>query len=739
MEDPERLIHMLQQSRPAEGLASPEVREENLCRLLRAALPLPEAPEALQERVRTLSPAPPRARASWPKLFPPALRWAAVAALLIVLLVAPFRQPHRVAAAALRRMQTAIQDARSMHETHWRLAPDGRRIQLGETWYQQGKWRLEDRERGQIDVFNGGRIWTYTTKTNQVTVRSTSGPFGYNPSGFSLAAMQRDFARWGWHNQVRLLGKGRANGRPVWQFAIEQPRSFERQVLQVDATTDLPQQTEFQRLSEGRWITEAAARYEYNRLLPAALFEPRFPASARRIDWDREREVWRRRLERGIARQEIARRRIVLRNLWVNADGDVFLLYTAGKTPGGIYGDWKVELTDDLGTRYQEATGLDPYLSWGRAKPANVWSGFTFGGERLKGKWWVPVAGYPPQVGERRVPRGGGAKRGAGPRVGVQPRQFTLTFHAVPIDHPMLPAGAGQPEPGEETYAVRGTFRMRVTRTGETVAPPYMPFMASQMDEDQIRRQEAEAHAEYYRRQAAAQSDAGSASLRQADLARALACYQEIARVDEKQAKAAGSSPHDPGLWTNIGRLLCKLDRKEEARAAFERAIREAISNDWSREEPEALRKGVTNILAWQPGKPAPLVAGLDLDGRTHGVAEYRGRVLLIGLWNRFSHELPLIKSLDRRYGSAGLAVLGVCVDVDREGLRQFIAKQGVPWPNLYDDKQYRSEVGGRFGYSWDLTRLPRTILVDRRGIVRHLDQHGAALEKAVAELMSER
>ena len=69
----------------------------------------------------------------------------------------------------------------------------------------------------------------------------------------------------------------------------------------------------------------------------------------------------------------------------------------------------------------------------------------------------------------------------------------------------------------------------------------------------------------------------------------------------------------------------------------------------------------------------------------------------------------------------------------------EFIQAQQVPWPNLYDDKQYQSEVAARFGYSWYFTRLPRTLLVDRQGIVRAVDLHGAALDRAMGELVTGR
>jgi hypothetical protein len=66
----------------------------------------------------------------------------------------------------------------------------------------------------------------------------------------------------------------------------------------------------------------------------------------------------------------------------------------------------------------------------------------------------------------------------------------------------------------------------------------------------------------------------------------------------------------------------------------------------------------------------------------------------------------------------------------------KYLQAHQIPWPNLYDDKHYDTEVGARFGYSWDFTLLPGTVLVDGQGIVRAVDLHGTTLDKAVAELV---
>src|SRR5262249_42279854 len=156
----------------------------------------------------------------------------------------------------LRRMQAAVSDARSAHQLFWRVSRDGQRAKAAESWYQGGRWRFTDVEPGQINVFADGKLWSYVPKTQRITVRRTSGPFGYNHSGFCLSAMRRDYARWGWNTPIRVEGHTRVGGHPALQVVIERSGGSERELLLVDAESDLPISSQFQRQTEGRWVTE---------------------------------------------------------------------------------------------------------------------------------------------------------------------------------------------------------------------------------------------------------------------------------------------------------------------------------------------------------------------------------------------------------------------------------------------------------------------------------------------------
>jgi outer membrane lipoprotein-sorting protein/peroxiredoxin len=705
MTEQERLIDTLRRTRAVPTTSSPAEQEENLRRLVRAALPMSDVSEALRQRVHALETAPiPRPRSFVAHLLPPRLGWTLVAALLLGGVVLPVVQPRWVAAQALRRMEAAIIDVRSAHEVTWRVTPDGGRAKVNEWWYQGGRYRTEtDRAEGRIQLFTAGKTWSYNSDENTVTVWQW-GPFGYSPSGFTVAAMARDFARWGWRDQIRVAGSARLGGRFVRLVTIERADEPGRSLLMVDAATGLPVRSERQRRSGNRWLTETVTEHRYNEPLSEGLFEPHFPPPVRLIDRAAGRKYWEERLSQGIARQQVDARTVILRDLQVNAEGDVFLLYTAGRSPEAGNGDWEIDLTDDRGTQYTNGPFYQPYMK-GNHAPAG--DGYVFDGARLEGNWWVPIEPQDPW----------------------QPRHFTITFHMArigPDGKPVpVPSKDGFQPPREVQMPLIATFTLAVERPATALVPEWMPYMAYGLEEQEVQRGQISARAT---------TDHLNRHYEQA-----LKGYQELARQNAEQARKSGEPIEDPQLWTEMGELLHKMGRMPDARAALERAIRESRPQEAFGQMARYALSGLQADLAWRPGRRAPEVTAPDLKGRRLSTRSYRGHVLLIDLWSPWSDELAQQKSMYARYHTKGLAILGVGIGRDRTETQRFIEAKSVPWPQLIDNSGWRSVIGLRFGYSHELTRLPRTILVDRQGIVRHVDLHGSALDQAVAELLAER
>jgi outer membrane lipoprotein-sorting protein len=530
------------------------LREERLQALFAAADPPVKPSKALRQRVAavTASQAPSSSRREGrSRRWTPLRLGLGLAAAAAVALAAVGVVPTLVAAQALRRMQAAISDARSMHHIAWQLHPEGSRTKIYEIWYQGGRWRMETRRHGQIQVFAAGKLWTYDRQLNQVTVQRAEGPFAYNPSGFSMTAMSRDFARWGWRTTLRMLDDRMVAGRRVHQVTLTQPTDPGRLLLSVDAATDLAIQMENQLERDGRWTTQTLSEVRYNDPLPAALFEPRFPRSAVFVDREHARRSWERRLRPGIARRRVGDRTIVIRDLQVNAVGDVFLLYTAGALPGDVWPDWSIDLTDEFGRRYLAGEGFQPWVQVGRGPGGEE---YLFAGQELEGAWWVPVVPQSPWTA----------------------RRFTVTFHVQPVIH------HGREPAAVENYSASTSFTLRVGRPATALVPLYMPQMAVRLDEREVKSWRARARARYY-----------LPSRDPRKLEKALALYREVNRLRGEQAQELGQPIRDPQAWFEMGEVLRDLGRKEEARAAFEEALREGLSPDFERRQAEQALKAL--------------------------------------------------------------------------------------------------------------------------------------------------
>lgn len=139
-------------------------------------------------------------------------------------------------------------------------------------------------------------------------------------------------------------------------------------------------------------------------------------------------------------------------------------------------------------------------------------------------------------------------------------------------------------------------------------------------------------------------------------------------------------------------------------------------------------------------GKPIE-VSARDLDGREHDVRADGGKVLVVDFWATWCDpcrdQLPFLDRLASEYGPRGLAVYAVAFDEDRGALERFLEEVPLSFTVLWD------KGGATLSEPLEVTRLPTTLLVDRRGIVRdvHLGfekREEAKLEAAVRGLLAE-
>ena len=109
-----------------------------------------------------------------------------------------------------------------------------------------------------------------------------------------------------------------------------------------------------------------------------------------------------------------------------------------------------------------------------------------------------------------------------------------------------------------------------------------------------------------------------------------------------------------------------------------------------------------------------------DLEGRDVDVGAQQGKVRVVDFWATWCEPcreaMPVLDGLSRELGSRGLAVYGVSIDEDRAQIQRFLRDAPVSFPVLWD---HGAVQVARF----DVSFMPVTLIVDRKGIIRHVHQ----------------
>ncbi len=134
-------------------------------------------------------------------------------------------------------------------------------------------------------------------------------------------------------------------------------------------------------------------------------------------------------------------------------------------------------------------------------------------------------------------------------------------------------------------------------------------------------------------------------------------------------------------------------------------------------------------------GATAPGFSGQRLDGRPAVFpADWAGKPVVIRFWADWCKfcegEMKAIEAVVQRH--PGLLVLAVNAGQDKETVRAFVAKIGISYPALLDEK---SAIARQYG----VVGLPTSYFVDGKGVVRAKivgEADEATFERQVVELL---
>jgi thiol-disulfide isomerase/thioredoxin len=131
----------------------------------------------------------------------------------------------------------------------------------------------------------------------------------------------------------------------------------------------------------------------------------------------------------------------------------------------------------------------------------------------------------------------------------------------------------------------------------------------------------------------------------------------------------------------------------------------------------------VKGALAQQEmiGKPFALTFQDAVGGSQINLSNMKGKVVLVDFWATWCGpcvgEMPHVKDIYSQYHSKGLEIVGVSLDEpeDKGGLtklKDFVAKNQIPWPMYYQGNGWDS----KFSSGWGIMSIPTMFIVDKQG-----------------------
>lgn len=171
-------------------------------------------------------------------------------------------------------------------------------------------------------------------------------------------------------------------------------------------------------------------------------------------------------------------------------------------------------------------------------------------------------------------------------------------------------------------------------------------------------------------------------------------------------------------------------DQDRDALAFYKEVVQDFRGTDEAERAAGAVRR-LESV-----GKEVDL-QGRTIQGQAFRLAELRGRPVVLHYWATWcepcKQDMKRLRGLQARYQKAGLQLVGVNIDNNREQAIEYLKENSLPWVQLYEDGGLEnSPLARQFG----VQTLPTMMLIDSKGrVVRH-NVREAELDDEIGELL---
>ncbi len=152
-----------------------------------------------------------------------------------------------------------------------------------------------------------------------------------------------------------------------------------------------------------------------------------------------------------------------------------------------------------------------------------------------------------------------------------------------------------------------------------------------------------------------------------------------------------------------------------------------------------SLSNTISTMRAQMIDLPAPEIAQTDTAGVVRKLSDLKGKYVLIDFWASWCgpcrRENPNVVNLYKKYHEKGFEVFSVSLDRDKAPWLKAIKDDGLIWSNHVSDLQYWSNAAAR---AYGVQSIPRTLLVDKQGVIIAQNLRGEELAAKIKELIGE-